>query len=511
MKIFGFIAASVVAAVMAFTALLNTAGTYPAGAQQVPRAPERPLVFVPGLLGSMLCRTGPDREETVVWGTIDALGQLPTLVVDPTGNDIEPCGLIREVSFLGVFTQAVYGPFLDRLEAAGYREGETLFVFDYDWRLSVLDNAKRLADFVEASVPGTGTLHIVGHSMGGLIARTYAMNEGGARRIARLVSAGTPWRGSVQVFELLHNGLGLANPLVGGLDNLRRTVISFPSTFELLPHYDGCCSNRQGAAAFEATSVDAWTALKWPGIDRDGLPDFAELETRQAELRRIVTQALPANIDEALVIGVDQRTPQQFDIQLGNGEAQLGVRTSWEGDGTVMRDSALLPERVSYPTSFATHDAILNDTSVQDFVIATLAKGPVIAIEMVPVRERTPILTALGELVELVGVAIATDQPIYMTGTTAKVTVHLRLDVEDPVEAAAIRMTVMLPGGRARAVALTPDPAASDPANPLEQSFSTYVETGEQGADLNVTVTLDDTTAEPRSVTRVIRVLSPRP
>jgi hypothetical protein len=337
------------------------------------------------------------------------------------------------------------------------------------------------------------------------------MNEGGARRIARLVSAGTPWRGSVQVFELLHNGLGLANPLVGGLDTFRRTVISFPSTFELLPHYDGCCGDRQGSPAFEATSADAWTALKWPGIGRSGLPDFAEVEARQTELRRIVTQALPGNIDEALVIGVDQRTPEQFEIQLGNGEAQLGVRTSWEGDGTVMRDSALLAEPVSYPTSFATHDAILNDASVQDFVIATLAKGSDAAIETVPVRERTSILTALGELAELVGVAVDTDQPAYLPGTTAKITVHLRLDVEDPVDATAIGMIVTSPGGSSGPVALTPDPAASDPANPLEQSFSAHVETGQQPGNLSLTVTLDDTTAEPRSVTRVVPVLAPQP
>jgi pimeloyl-ACP methyl ester carboxylesterase len=511
MKLFGFIAAFAVAGAMASIALLNTAGTHPAGAQQMPLAPERPLVFVPGLLGSMLCRTGPAGEKTVVWGTVDALGQFPTLGVNATGDEVEPCGLIREVSFLGVFNQTVYGPFIDRLEAAGYREGETLFIFDYDWRLSALDNAKLLADYVDASIPGTRAVDIVGHSMGGLVARTYAVNEGGADRITRLVSAGTPWRGSVQVLQLLHDGLGLANPLVGGLENFRRTVISFPSTFELLPHYDGCCGDQQGSPTFDATSADAWTALKWPGIDKDGLPDFADLEARQAELRRILAQSLPASVDEALVIGVDQRTPEQFEVQPGHGEARLSVRTSWEGDGTVMRDSAMLAERVSYPTSFATHDAILNDSSVQEFVIATLAKGPDAAIRTIPVRERTSILTALGDLAELVGVAITTDQPAYITGATAKVTVHLRLDVEDPVEAAAIRMTVAPPAGPARPVALTPDPAASDPANPLEQSFSAYVEAGERPGDLSVTVTLDDTTPKPRTVTRVIPVLSPRP
>ncbi len=508
MKISGLTVAFVAIAVLACAALLSKAENGSLHARQLPPAPERPLVFVPGLLGSMLCRPGPQGEPTVVWGTVDAMGQFPTLAVEPANNDVEPCGLIREVSFLGVVTQAVYGPFIDRLEKAGYREGETLFVFDYDWRLSVFENARRLTGFVDATIPGTGTIDIVGHSMGGLIARTYATNEGGAPRIARLVSAGSPWRGSVQVFELLKGGWGLANPLLGGLDAFRRTVISFPSTFELLPHYDGCCGDEQDGTGFDANSVDAWTALNWAGIERDGLPDFAELNARQARLRAIVATPLPANIEEALVIGVDQRTPQQYELQLGNGEAHLTVRTSWEGDGTVMRDSALLAERVTYPTSFATHDAILNDASVQDFVIAALSEGPDAAIEMVPVRERTSILTALGELVELVGVAIATDQPVYTTGATAKLTVHLRLDVEEAVDPETIEMTVTPPGGTATPVPLTPDPSASDPSNPFEQSFSAAVETGDEAGELTVTVALDGSAGEPRVVTRAIPVLA---
>jgi hypothetical protein len=139
--------AAVAIAAIAGIAFVSGIGNHPVDAQQARLAPERPLVFVPGLLGSMLCRTGADGEQTIVFGTADALGQFPALAVDAAGDDLEPCGLLREVSFLGVFTQTVYGPFVERLEQAGYREGETLFVFDYDWRLSIFDNAERLAGY----------------------------------------------------------------------------------------------------------------------------------------------------------------------------------------------------------------------------------------------------------------------------------------------------------------------------------------------------------------------------
>lgn len=509
MKTLGIAAAFLITSVLTCFALSSILADRPAQAQQAPSAPERPLVFVPGLLGSMLCRVGPAGEHTVVWGTVDAIGQFPSLAATATGNDIEPCGLIREISYLGIFTQTVYGPFVDRLEQAGYREGETLFVFDYDWRLSVFDNAKRLDAFVDAAIAGSGPIDIVGHSMGGLIARTYAMNEGGSDRIARMVSAGSPWRGSVQVFELLQNGWGLANSLLGGLDGFRRTIISFPSTFELMPQYDGCCGDNQlSAAHFDTTSVEAWAGLNWAGIDQDGLPDLAEVKSRQAELRKIFDEPLPSNVEEALVIGVDQRTPQQYELQSGTGEARLNVSTSWEGDGTVMRDSAVLSDRVTYPTSFATHDAILSNQSVQDFVLATLSQGPEAAIKIVPVRERTSILTALGDLVELVGVAIETDQPIYATGAVATATIHLRLGVEDPVDAGAIKLTVQTPDGSETVVPLTSAPQASDPGNPFEQSFSARIPTGGLTGSLTLTVALENPGSPPRVVNRVVPVLA---
>jgi pimeloyl-ACP methyl ester carboxylesterase len=510
MKILGLTVTSLACAAIACVVLVASMQNHPVQAQQTVVAPERPLVFVPGLLGSRLCRPGPEGEETLVWGTSDALGQFPTLAVTQARSDIVPCGLIREISFLGIFSQAMYGPFIDRLERKGYREGENLFVFDYDWRLSVFDNAKLLANFIDEAVPGTSSIDIVGHSMGGLIARTYAINEGGAPRIAHLISAGSPWRGSVQVLDLLQNGWGLATSFMGGLDSFRRTAISFPSLFELMPHYDGCCSTEEsGSTAFDAASVDAWIGLHWAGIDKNAVPDLVDARVRQERLRTIIGPSLPDNIEEALVIGVDQRTPERYDlVPSGDGEAHLNFRTSWEGDGTVMRDSALLSGRVIYSTSFATHDAILNDSSVQDFVLAALANGPDAAIKMVPVRERTSILTALGDLAELVGVAIATDQPAYLTGAKVTATVHLRLDVEDPVDVAALRMTVAPSGGIPTTVPLTPDPAASDPSIPLEQSFSTSFEVGRDAGYLTLTVTLNDTVGEPRTVTRIVPILT---
>ncbi|MGV3635190.1 MAG: hypothetical protein ACO1NY_12645, partial [Pseudorhodoplanes sp.] len=87
----------------------------PAAAQPRPAQfkAERPLVLVPGLLGSRLCRPDPANPKTmqVVWGTVGALRQFPTIRLshDVGASDpIRPCGVVREIVYLGLYKQDVY-------------------------------------------------------------------------------------------------------------------------------------------------------------------------------------------------------------------------------------------------------------------------------------------------------------------------------------------------------------------------------------------------------------------
>jgi pimeloyl-ACP methyl ester carboxylesterase len=179
-----------------------------AGAAQL--EPERPLVLVPGLLGSRLCRPDPSspKKMQVVWGTVGALRQFPTIRLSPApgGTDpIKPCGLVREIVFLGLYKQDVYAPIIRHLEKIGYREDRNLFVFAYDWRRSVFDNAKALEAFVREKVPD-GKVDVLAHSMGALVARAYIVEGEGGDRVARLFSAGAPFQGSVKVFQTVEKG-----------------------------------------------------------------------------------------------------------------------------------------------------------------------------------------------------------------------------------------------------------------------------------------------------------------
>jgi len=88
-----------------------------------------------------------------------------------------------------------------RMLAALARQGTAnLFTLNLTPPLASMDRfARQLAERVEEACRATGTERaiIVGHSMGGLVARAWIARLGGAARAARLVTLGSPHRGSL--------------------------------------------------------------------------------------------------------------------------------------------------------------------------------------------------------------------------------------------------------------------------------------------------------------------------
>lgn len=481
----------------------------PARAQTAELRPRTPLIFVPGLMGSRLCRDNPANpsEPLVVWGTAAALRQFPTIRLprEATAQDgIKPCGLLREIVFLGPLKQDVYGPVIRHLETIGYRDGRDLFLFDYDWRRSAFDNARTLDAFIREKAGGR-RVDILAHSMGGLVARIYTMKYGG-ERVARLMSAGTPFLGAAKVYQTVEKGWGPLNVAMGGLAGFRRTMLSFPSVFELMPRYDGCCDN--GAAAFQPARADTWKALGWEGVDPATMPDLGVTFARIAELGEIIARPLPVGVEDVLLVGVDQRTTQRVRFETASKTIAIRVQTTWAGDATVLRDSAVLPRTVLHPTSFAIHERILHDPQIQDFLKVALTRSTVAAIDSVPVRPRGNVRGVGGELTELVGVVVEPAEPMLRAGDSGVVRVHVRLGATGKLAADTIRLTQKMPDGREFDIPLTADPVASEPGNAFEQSFAGTFETGSVSGTglLRAVVTLDQ--AAPRIVEEPVLVIA---
>jgi hypothetical protein len=266
-------------------------------------------------------------------------------------------------------------------------------------------------------------------------------------------------------------------------------MLSFPSVYELAPRYADCCEAGEGRT-FAASESAAWAALKWDGVDPQAMVDLKKAARRAVELRAIVETPLPAGIEDVLLIGIDQRTPQHVTFEFGEKGATARMRTNWQGDGTVLRDSAMLATAIMHPSSFATHQKILQDPQIQEFLKVALTRDVAEAVRTVKVRPRAVVRTAAGATTELIGIALEPDEKVCRTGDTCKIYVHVRLGNKDKLRSETLRLSGQTPGGPEIPIAVKPDPSASDPTNPFEQSFVGEFRAGTKTGDAMVTAVL---------------------
>lgn len=167
--------------------------TYPLGAAAERVRPDR-LRAHPDL------RTLTPLQRGLLVGDVEAAGT-PILLVH---------GMVDNRS---VFTVLRRG-----LRRRGFRR---VLAFNYSPLTSdVRVAAQRLSAYVEAVCAETGfeRLHVIGHSMGGLIARYYVQRLSGDERVHTLVTLGSPHQGTLPARLLPHR---LARQLRPGSDVLR--------------------------------------------------------------------------------------------------------------------------------------------------------------------------------------------------------------------------------------------------------------------------------------------------
>lgn len=292
-------------------------------AAQAKRGPAKErVVILPGIMGSEL---GKDRKilkflTDLIW--LDPLsamiGKIESLKFVPkTLKASDPA-----IRALGPFP-IVYWKLRLALQAAGY-DAMTL---GYDWRERLDVLGKFLADELNKD-KSKQDIHIVGHSMGGLVTRAMLkhLKDSGDKalrsRIKRIVTLGTPHGGSFQAIKALRGTHDMAN-LVSDIDfsNSRfelteKTFSTLPGLYHLLPReIDG----------FEVFNPKAWpsgSGLK----PRGELLDFAR-----------DTAGLMAPPDGFFtIIGIDKQTTIGARVKGDKFE----YVDSMNGDGTVPREFA---------------------------------------------------------------------------------------------------------------------------------------------------------------------------
>jgi pimeloyl-ACP methyl ester carboxylesterase len=164
----------------------------------------------------------------------------------------------------------------------------------------VVSGARNLGEHIQRVCEQTGhdRVHIVGHSLGGLIARYHVQRQGGDRRVESLVTLGTPHQGSLWAHVLptslirqLRPGSPVLQELAEPAGGCRTRVTAVYSDFDqmVLPTNSGRCDH---------PDLQARNVLV-PGVGHMSLPRHravvAEVAATLAGLRGVPGATAPAS------------------------------------------------------------------------------------------------------------------------------------------------------------------------------------------------------------------------
>ncbi len=95
-----------------------------------------------------------------------------------------------------------YDSLIAAFEDKGLVRGRDFWVWNYDWRRPVSEIVTKLDDFVNAKVNDEEKVDLVGHSLGGLVARVWSQDNMSDTRLGKVVSLGSPHYGVVRAYDI---------------------------------------------------------------------------------------------------------------------------------------------------------------------------------------------------------------------------------------------------------------------------------------------------------------------
>jgi hypothetical protein len=302
----------------------------------------RPLLIIPALFGTEI----HDESVGTIWGTFRCLYKGPPIAA-LGGLRGRPGKVIPHIPILGGWTYDISGALQRALIEGGYRAGETLHLFAYDWRLPVMELGRALVVEIRRLAAALGSeIDLLGLSNGGLLMRAaFALDA--TLPVHTVVTSGAPLGGSVETLACLHAGFRFA-PL--GRRVKPAEFVACPGSLDSIPAPD--------VAAFldpdyDLYAVETWRRLRlsvfreprnlddplWTVLMTDRLASTRaswEAMSRAAAPRRLVC-----------VVGSELRTQARIPVKAGHaqlpGEGNTGRlpdEAMAKGDGGVTLQSA---------------------------------------------------------------------------------------------------------------------------------------------------------------------------
>jgi CHAT domain-containing protein len=295
-----------------------------------------------------------------------------------------------------------YGPILEFLARTHRVE-----IFGYDWRLSVRDAASKLALQLEDLLPRAERerqpVHLVAHSMGGLVLR--AMIAGGGTGAAlwervtrlpnsRLLMLGTPNHGSYEAVRWL-TGL---NPTLTklslldftqGAEDIVDIVRRYPGLCELLPFGEGDTDFSDPGRWAE---LQRKTEGRWSPAPKETLSEAATtwqlLRAAPVDSRFV---CYVAGVQPSTVAGYQVA---DYDAPSTSRRQRLVFEATQAGDGTVTWASGKLPGVTMWYAENTAHDALCAKPGMFPAYLDLLQNGDTARLPKSPPGRRRDASTA---------------------------------------------------------------------------------------------------------------------
>jgi pimeloyl-ACP methyl ester carboxylesterase len=355
------------------------------------------LIFVPGVMGSLLqSRT----RGGIWWIDVRTRERIDQLRLSPDGQqDADPANDIAPVT-----SDPSYDAFLTAVLGQDDFGHE---IFPFDWRKSLSLSTSALRDHVLKLHADNGgqPVHLVAHSMGGLMVRATLMDHGSELwpKLGRIVFIGTPHYGSPAIAGYLKNHLwGFELMTLLGLYLSPETFRSLRGVLGMLPAptgiYPGTCPNDPrlwrsddgGVYAHPCANFDIYQSAEWK-LDisqaeatklQEILDGAADFHRRMSEAHRGLDQTLRDRM--TVIAGVGYKTlfrlayePRFFGIWESATKITERIKGDphREGDGRVPLASAAL-EDVPIRYVRGVHGSLPNIPAVYTDIFRCLREEP---------------------------------------------------------------------------------------------------------------------------------------
>lgn len=334
------------------------------------------VVLVPGIMGSVL----KDGAEIIWPGTPAELlfpyRKMPQLCKD----NLDPVDVIRSVSI-----SSQYDTLIDALATCGFRENgaaPTLAVCPYDWRKDNALAAERLASRMESIVQQHGNtveITLLGHSMGGLVARYYLESgdfagRAGLANVRRLIALGTPHRGAPLAIQA---ALGQVKRLFLNKEQVKTLANNplFPALYQLMPPPgEPFAWDEDGSKRYAPVDIYAANTAATLGL----LP--AHLASAKQFHSKLNLAKQPKGVGYFFFAGSAHPTVSEVLVSLPQKRVRAQERED-AGDGTVPVWSATQSGVQMAPVN-GEHGDIYKDGLLQQILAVLLGKAGVLAAKL---------------------------------------------------------------------------------------------------------------------------------